>query len=152
MNTAPSNARPKPIAAPLDVDCSSPVPRVNERAAATRARSASSISTGRITPGGFAGDAFTASLIGGHLTRSRAANAFDAEGKPTKGAEAFAKKLGLDVSALRVVDTPKGKYVGGTRKEAGKTSKELLPKQLSELIGEIPFRKSMRWGTSDVAF
>ncbi|MEO7094589.1 MAG: glycine--tRNA ligase subunit beta, partial [Polyangiales bacterium] len=87
------------------------------------------------------------------VTGPPAANAFDAEGKPTKGAEAFAKKLGLDVGALRVVDTPKGKYVGGTRKEAGKTSKELLPKQLAELIAEIPFRKSMRWGTSgDVAF
>ena len=86
------------------------------------------------------------------VTGPPAANAFDAEGKPTKGAEAFAKKLGIDVTALRVVDTPKGKYVGGTRKEAGKSSKELLPKQLAELIAEIPFRKSMRWGSSDVAF
>lgn len=86
------------------------------------------------------------------LTGPPATAAFDKEGKPTKGAEAFAKKLGVDVSALKVVDTPKGKYVAGTRKETGRTTKELIGKVLVDSIAEIPFRKSMRWGTSDVAF
>lgn len=86
------------------------------------------------------------------LTGPPAAAAFDKEGKPTKGAEAFAKKLGVDVSALKIVETPKGKYVAGTRKEAGRASKELLGKLLAESIAEIPFRKSMRWGAGDVAF
>ncbi|MFI5302916.1 MAG: glycine--tRNA ligase subunit beta, partial [Polyangiales bacterium] len=78
--------------------------------------------------------------------------AFDKEGKPTKGGEAFAKKAGVDVAALRVVETPKGKYVAATRKEAGRATIELLPKVLVEAIAAIPFRKSMRWGSSDVAF
>lgn len=86
------------------------------------------------------------------LTGPPATAAFDKDGKPTKGAEAFAKKLGVEVSALRLVDTPKGKYVAGTRKETGRSAKELLSKVLVEAIAEIPFRKSMRWGTSDVAF
>ncbi len=86
------------------------------------------------------------------LTGPPATAAFDKEGKPTKGAEAFAKKLGVDVGALRVVDTPKGKYVAGTRKETGRSANELLSKVLVDAIAEIPFRKSMRWGTSDVAF
>jgi glycyl-tRNA synthetase beta chain len=86
------------------------------------------------------------------MTGPPATAAFDKEGKPTKGAEAFAKKLGVDVSALRLVETPKGKYVAGTRKETGRSAKELLSKLLVESIAEIPFRKSMRWGTSDVAF
>ncbi len=87
------------------------------------------------------------------VTGPPATAAFDKEGKPTKGAEAFAKKLGIEVGELRVVETPKGKYVGGTRRETGRPSRDLLPKMLAEAIAEIPFRKSMRWGTSgDVAF
>ncbi len=86
------------------------------------------------------------------LTGPPAAAAYDKEGKPTKGAEAFAKKLGVEVSALKLVDTPKGKYVAGTRRETGRPAKDLLAKLLTEAIAEIPFRKSMRWGTSDVAF
>jgi glycyl-tRNA synthetase beta chain len=86
------------------------------------------------------------------MTGPPAAAAFDKEGKPTKGGEAFAKKLGIDVSQLKLVDTPKGKYVAGRRSEKGRPAGELLGKALSELMAEIPFRKSMRWGTSDVAF
>jgi glycyl-tRNA synthetase beta chain len=78
--------------------------------------------------------------------------AFDKDGKPTKAAEAFAKKLGIDVTELRVVDTPKGKYLAGTRRETGRASAELLPKLVAEAIAAIPFRKSMRWGRSEVAF
>jgi glycyl-tRNA synthetase beta chain len=78
--------------------------------------------------------------------------AYDKEGKPTKGAEAFAKKLGIEVSELKVVETPKGKYIAGRRSEKGRAARELLGKALVDTIGEIPFRKSMRWGSSDVAF
>lgn len=78
--------------------------------------------------------------------------AYDKEGKPTKAAEAFAKKLGVDVGELRLVDTPKGKYLVGTRREQGRDTRELLPKLLQEAIAAIPFRKSMRWGRSEVAF
>lgn len=86
------------------------------------------------------------------LTGPPATAAFDKEGKPTKGAEAFAKKLGIDVSELKLVDTPKGKYVAGRRSEKGRAAGELLGKALTDTIAELPFRKSMRWGASDVAF
>lgn len=86
------------------------------------------------------------------MTGPPATAAFDKEGKPTKGGEAFAKKLGVAVEDLRIVETPKGKYVAGTRREKGRAATELLPKLLVETIAEIPFRKSMRWGSSDVAF
>ena len=86
------------------------------------------------------------------MTGPPAGAAYDKEGKPTKGAEAFAKKLGVAVEDLRVVETPKGKYVAGTRRETGRAAFELLPKLLVDTIAEIPFRKSMRWGSSDVAF
>lgn len=86
------------------------------------------------------------------MTGPPVAVAYDKEGKPTKGAEAFAKKLGIEVSALKVVETPKGKYIAGRRSEKGRDARELLGKALTDTIAEIPFRKSMRWGTSDVAF
>jgi glycyl-tRNA synthetase beta chain len=86
------------------------------------------------------------------MTGPPASAAFDKEGKPTKGGEAFAKKLGIDVSQLKIVDTAKGKYVAGRRSEKGRPAGELLAKALTDTIAELPFRKSMRWGSSDVAF
>src|SRR6185436_8317987 len=48
--------------------------------------------------------------------------------------------------------TPKGEYLVGTRREAGQAAAALLPAALAELTLAIPFRKSMRWGTGEVAF
>lgn len=78
--------------------------------------------------------------------------AFDAEGRPTPAARAFAKKLGVEVDALEVVETEKGRYLVGRRHETGRDAVELLAPALSELAGEIPFRKSMRWGDGLTAF
>ena len=86
------------------------------------------------------------------LTGPPATAAFDSQGKPTKAAEAFAKKLGCAVDALRQIETPKGKYLAGTRSLVGEPTAALLGPALAQLIGEIPFRKSMRWGASDVTF
>lgn len=78
--------------------------------------------------------------------------AFDASGKPTRAAEAFATKLGCTVDALIRVDTPKGEYLAGQRKEQGAPTSSLLPQVFTQLCGSIPFRKSMRWGEGEVAF
>ena len=74
------------------------------------------------------------------------------DGAPTKAAEAFASKLGVPVSELRLVDTPKGQYVVGTRKETGRAAAELLPEAIAAIVPAIPFRKSMRWGSGDATF
>ncbi|MFO0762900.1 MAG: glycine--tRNA ligase subunit beta [Byssovorax sp.] len=74
------------------------------------------------------------------------------DGVPTKAAEAFAAKLGCAMADLRRVDTPKGEYLAGTRREAGRPAKDLLPAALTEITSAIPFRKSMRWGAGDFAF
>lgn len=74
------------------------------------------------------------------------------DGAPTKAAEAFAQKVGCPVAELRRVETPKGEYLAGTKREAGRPAPELLPGALVELVGAIPFRKSMRWGSGDFAF
>jgi glycyl-tRNA synthetase beta chain len=74
------------------------------------------------------------------------------DGAPTKAAEAFAQKVGVSVGDLKRVDTPKGEYLTGTRREDGKATQELLPATLATLIAAIPFRKSMRWGTGEATF
>ena len=86
------------------------------------------------------------------LTGPPVSAAFDKQGKPTKAAEAFAKKLGCALEELRQVETAKGKYLAGTRRLAGEPAAALLGPALAQLIGEIPFRKSMRWGSGDVTF
>ncbi len=80
------------------------------------------------------------------------AAAFEADGTPKKAAIGFAKKLGVDVSALTVEATDKGEYVAGRREEAGRSAAEVLPELLGAVIPKIPFRKSMRWGEGEVAF
>src|SRR4051812_11762107 len=52
------------------------------------------------------------------------------DGVPTKAAEAFAAKLGCAVADLRRVETPKGEYLAGTRREAGQGALGLLPSAL----------------------
>jgi len=86
------------------------------------------------------------------LTGPPVSAAFDREGKPTRAAEAFATKLGCTIAELVTIETPKGKYLGGTRREAGKSAVVLLAALLPQLISEIPFRKSMRWGAGEATF
>jgi glycyl-tRNA synthetase beta chain len=77
------------------------------------------------------------------------------DGVPTKAAEAFAAKLGCAVADLRRVQTPKGEYLTGTRREAGQGAIALLAGPqgaLAQIVLGIPFRKSMRWGSGDLAF
>jgi glycyl-tRNA synthetase beta chain len=86
------------------------------------------------------------------LTGPPVGAAFDREGKPTRAAEAFAAKLGCTVTDLRTVETAKGKYIAGTRREKGKPALELLATLLPQIVKEIPFRKSMRWGAGEATF
>ncbi|MGD0584826.1 MAG: glycine--tRNA ligase subunit beta [Oryzomonas sp.] len=78
--------------------------------------------------------------------------AYDADGKPTKAAEGFAKGQGVDVSKLTTVVTEKGEYLAVTKKATGRPTHELLSEILPKLIADIPFKKSMRWGDLDVRF
>jgi glycyl-tRNA synthetase beta chain len=78
--------------------------------------------------------------------------AYDAEGKPTKAAEGFARGQGVDVGDLVLATTEKGEYVSVTKRIVGRPVAELLTEILPRVIGAIPFRKSMRWGDLDVRF
>jgi len=74
------------------------------------------------------------------------------DGQPTRAAQAFAAKLGCELSALERVMLPKGEYLSGMRRERGRPTAELLPEALEAIARAIPFRKSMRWGSGDLSF
>lgn len=82
---------------------------------------------------------------------SRAA-AYDAEGKPTKAAEGFARSRGLKVDDLEVRGTDKGDFVFATVREEGRPAPEVLPAVLEALVRSLSFRKSMRWGNGEFRF
>lgn len=72
------------------------------------------------------------------------------DGKPTPAAEGFARKFGVEVSALEIVDGPKGRVLAARQKAGGARTVELLAAGLEGLVLGIPFAKSMRWGSSKV--
>ncbi|HPS32032.1 MAG TPA: glycine--tRNA ligase subunit beta [Anaerolineaceae bacterium] len=81
-----------------------------------------------------------------------AARAFDAQGKPTKAAEGFAKSRGLDVSQLRVSETEGGSYVVAEVSEKGQSAAALLAGRLPELCESLRFTKGMRWNQTGKVF
>ncbi len=78
--------------------------------------------------------------------------AFDEQGKPTKAAFGFAKKQGVSVDQVQVLETPKGEYLHIKRNVPGKPTREVLSEILPGLIGKITWPKSMRWGTGEFSF
>ncbi len=78
--------------------------------------------------------------------------AFDAEGKPTRAAEGFARSRGLKVEDLEVRGTEKGDFVFATVRKEGKPTLEVLPGLLDALLRSFSFRKSMRWGEGEFRF
>jgi glycyl-tRNA synthetase beta chain len=78
--------------------------------------------------------------------------AFDAEGKPTGAAIGFAKKQGVPVEQLEIVDTPQGSYVLARVMDAGKPAVEVLGEILTECAKGLFFPKMMRWGEGGLRF
>jgi glycyl-tRNA synthetase beta chain len=79
------------------------------------------------------------------VTGPPVAAAFGPDGEPTPAAIGFARKAGIEPSALETVDTPKGRYVGYTRHERGKATVDVLPDVLAATLRDLAFPKQMRW-------
>ena len=73
--------------------------------------------------------------------------AYDENGEPTKAAIGFAKTQGVELSALRIVDTERGEYVAASKLETGVSTQEVLKTLVTEWIEELRFPKTMRWET-----
>jgi glycyl-tRNA synthetase beta chain len=67
------------------------------------------------------------------------------DGLPGPAAEAFARRAGIDVSALKTVATPKGDYVTATAVRAGKSAAEVIAAELPKEIAAIYWAKNMYW-------
>lgn len=86
-----------------------------------------------------------------HMGPSKQAG-FDAQGNPTKAAMGFARSRGVAVTDLEIVTTAKGDYLLAREQVQGRTAADLLPEVLAALVRELPFPKSMRWGTGSITF
>ena len=81
-----------------------------------------------------------------------AANAYDADGRPTKAAEGFAKAQKVDVADLVVVDSPRGRTVAARRSIPGRAADEVLAEIVPRVVAGLKFPKMMRWGAGDRTF
>jgi glycyl-tRNA synthetase beta chain len=73
---------------------------------------------------------------------------FAKTGEPTPAASGFAKKYGVDVSALERHETPKGTYLAHRVRQRGKATVDVLADVLGRLLRGMTFPKQMRWDAS----
>ena len=78
--------------------------------------------------------------------------AYDSEGRPTKAALGFARKQGVSVEDVQSIETAKGEYLYVRRQLPGRKTIENLAEALPKLIADIPWPKSMRWGSIGFPF
>lgn len=78
--------------------------------------------------------------------------AFDAEGKPTKAAEGWARGCGITVDQAERISTDKGEWLFYQVVEAGKQTKELLVDLVANALAKLPIPKPMRWGDKSEQF
>ena len=74
------------------------------------------------------------------------------EGVATKAAEAFAKKNGLEVSALQIANDGKVDKLVHTTEAGGEATTGLLPGIVEVALSQLPINKRMRWGSSREEF
>lgn len=78
--------------------------------------------------------------------------AFDAEGKPTKAAQAFADKNGIAVEALQTESDGKVEKLVARTTTTGKPVVGLLGGIIENAINKLPIAKRMRWGSKRTEF
>ncbi len=67
------------------------------------------------------------------------------DGQPGPAAQAFAKKAGVPVTALRKINAPKGEYAAATVLRAGQRAEKVLAEELGKEIGALSWPKTMYW-------
>ncbi|MGB8537226.1 MAG: glycine--tRNA ligase subunit beta [Acidobacteriaceae bacterium] len=67
------------------------------------------------------------------------------DGQPGPAAQAFAKKAGVPVTALKKITTPKGEYASATVQRPGQRAEKVLSEELGKEIGALSWPKTMYW-------
>lgn len=80
--------------------------------------------------------------------------AFDADGKPTRAAEAFAKKNAIDIDELdnKVANDGKQDKLCHRATESGRATADLIGPIVEAALAALPIPKRMRWGASREEF
>ncbi|MDY4479368.1 MAG: glycine--tRNA ligase subunit beta [[Pasteurella] aerogenes] len=78
--------------------------------------------------------------------------AFDADGKPTKAAEGWAKGCGISVEQAERIATDKGEWLVHRAVIEGQPTKNLLVGMISNALAKLPIPKTMRWGDKTEQF
>ena len=74
------------------------------------------------------------------------------DGKPTKAAEGFAKKQGVEIDALEVRATDKGDFVFVLKQIPGRMSADILAELVPLWISKLEGKRFMRWADGDLKF
>ncbi|UVK76680.1 MAG: glycine--tRNA ligase subunit beta [Sodalis sp. Fle] len=80
------------------------------------------------------------------------AQAFDAEGKPTKAAKGWARKCGITLNQAEYLTSNKGKWLIYRTCIHGQQVQTLLCNVVNNALNELPASKMMRWGDKDTKF
>ena len=80
------------------------------------------------------------------------AQAFDADGQPTKAAQGWARGCGITVEQAERLVTDKGEWLLYRASVKGKRAQELLLGMVTTALGKLPIPRMMRWGDSDTQF
>ncbi|MBN6064375.1 glycine--tRNA ligase subunit beta [Aggregatibacter actinomycetemcomitans] len=78
--------------------------------------------------------------------------AFDAEGKPTKAAEGWARGCGISVEQAERLAIDKGEWLVHRAKIEGQPTKNLLGNIVASALAKLPIPKPMRWADKTVQF
>ena len=78
--------------------------------------------------------------------------AFDADGRPTRAAAAFADSCGVAIEALGRVTDPKGEFLRFSGVQQGQDTVALLPAIVQQSLDALPVARRMRWGDGDAEF
>jgi len=78
--------------------------------------------------------------------------AYNKDSQPQKPALKFAQSTGINVEDLSVEDTEKGKYIFAPKSIIGQATIEILSRIFPEIIKNMQFPKSMRWGERSLRF
>ncbi|AGB80428.1 glycyl-tRNA synthetase beta chain [Serratia sp. FGI94] len=80
------------------------------------------------------------------------AQAFDAEGKPSKAAEGWARGCGISVDQAERLKTDKGEWLLYRALVKGQSAQQLLAEMVSNALAKLPVPKLMRWGDQETQF
>ncbi|MGD1699925.1 glycine--tRNA ligase subunit beta [Dapis sp. BLCC M229] len=72
--------------------------------------------------------------------------------KPTKAAEGFAKKQGVELNDLEIRPTEKGDFVFVNKKIQGQQTTAILTELIPEWINKLEGKRFMRWADGDIKF